>query len=156
MFNGLLGLDWCSVTSEGLRSLESLPSVTHLDLAHTNIDSSLARTISKMPNLRRLKLTGTRIGDEFFKHWGEHSKLMQLSVDSTRITDRAVKSLADNPPPNLSILDLNPADGITKNAANDVIRIKTLTFLAAPKSFDTETRTRIQKAIPGITIVGLY
>ena len=173
-----LHLNSCSVTAAGLKSLVKLKSLSVLDVSGTDIDASFAETASQLNQLRHLELSHSTIADEFFEKWTAPPTLLSLSLDKTAVTDRTIAALVKNPPPNLTTLslkgdaltdraisllandpppslktlDISYIETISKDAATELQKIKTLEMIMVPKSFDKAAKLSLKAAIPGVSI----
>jgi serine/threonine protein kinase len=101
-----------SITSAGIATIASIPTILSLDLNETNIDDSALVSIGKMKQLQELSLESIDdITDEGISYLSDLPHLHTLFLsDAYQVTGEALKSLAQIK--NLTVLKLDN-DGVT-------------------------------------------
>jgi hypothetical protein len=85
------------VTDAGVRELERLPQLRHLDLSGTGITDEGLEVLRALPKLETVSLAWTRIGDAGAAHLSGCARLASVSLQGTTTGDGALRSLVGKP-----------------------------------------------------------
>jgi hypothetical protein len=90
-------LDWTGITSQGLRLLKPISSLTYLSVGHTAVDDDACATIAGFQNLDVLNLEGTQVTGEGLRRLTVLAKLRSLYLSRTSLNDDDVPTLLEFP-----------------------------------------------------------
>ena len=151
-----LELAQTAVTSEGLRALESAPSLQELTLMGPQFDDKTLEILKRLRNLRQLAIHGGSVTDEGLKHLIDYPVLESFVVsaspiprDAPQITDNGLAHVSKT---KISRLFISRA-AITDAGLKHLETMKTLRSLTLNDTdVTTEGLESLKKALPALRV----
>jgi hypothetical protein len=142
-----------SLTTEGLRAVGGMTTLTHLHLAYSNVTNVWLRELRDLTALTRLDLWGVKsLTTEGLRAVGGMTTLTWLSLESSNVTNVGLRELRDLTA--LSTLYLHGCPSVTDVGLQ---ALTTLTALTSLTVFGCSTskagRDALKAAIPGLSII---
>lgn len=91
------------ITTGGIEHLISLPNLTQLSIARTDVQNDVGKELLAMPKLTRVILDGTKVSDEILPELVKMPNLRFLGLNETMITDAGLSSFEASKLANLYI-----------------------------------------------------
>ena len=115
----------------------SIPSLTTLNLAKTNVSDKGLRSLLLMPSLKRLDLSKTTVSDATLQDIvGRMTAIEELNLSETKVSDQGITHLRNLT--HLQKLWLRGLPNITDGAINDLLEHRQLVDLEIQKTNITE------------------
>jgi hypothetical protein len=148
----LLGAD--RLTDQGIKFLEGLPNLEHLDLGQIGISSKSLEHIKGLSTLQSLGLSGNPlIDDAALEHLATLKNLRKVNLAHTAITDAGLNHLLELKA--LNELDLSVNHQISDQGLKRLRGLKKLQTLKVTETAVTEEGVKGLKAVlPKLVVVG--